>query len=98
MTRDTFAHDRSQVVHHLWQIDNFIVHRNNLLKKAREWKAKGDIKKHNLIMDEVGKMKFQYQNTSYINYGYCEKLKKGVSFIPNVCQLETQNCFEHRRG
>jgi len=33
-----------------------------------------------------------------INYGYCSKLDKPVSFIANVCQLETQSCFEHRKN
>lgn len=32
-----------------------------------------------------------------INYGRCEKLNKEVTFIPNNCQLETQQCFKHRR-
>jgi len=39
------------------------------------------------------------KNASYrINYGNCTKLNKEVSFIPNHCQLHTQECFEHRRG
>lgn len=33
-----------------------------------------------------------------INYGQCQKFGKPVSFIPNVCQIETQNCFEHRKA
>jgi hypothetical protein len=32
-----------------------------------------------------------------INYGWCNKFLKDVSFIPNTCQLDTQNCFVHRR-
>ena len=37
-------------------------------------------------------------NASYrINYGHCTKFLKTVSFIPNNCQLETQNCFKHRK-
>jgi hypothetical protein len=32
-----------------------------------------------------------------INYGKCSKFNKPVSFIPNVLQLETQQCFKHRR-
>lgn len=32
-----------------------------------------------------------------LNYGNCQKLNKPISFIPNVCQIETQNCFEHRK-
>jgi len=30
-------------------------------------------------------------------YGRCVRLDKDVSFIPNVCQVETQECFKHRR-
>lgn len=33
-----------------------------------------------------------------INYGYCEKFDKEVSFIPSTCQIETQNCFMHRKS
>jgi hypothetical protein len=32
-----------------------------------------------------------------INYGQCLKFDKPVTFIPAVCQLDTQNCFEHRK-
>ena len=38
------------------------------------------------------------QNASHrINYGNCSKFSKPVSFIPNHCQLETQECFVHRK-
>lgn len=38
------------------------------------------------------------KSASYrINYGFCEKFKKDVSFIPNHCQIDTQECFFHRR-
>ena len=30
-------------------------------------------------------------------FGKCSKLNKDVSFIPNMCQLDTQDCFKHRR-
>lgn len=32
-----------------------------------------------------------------INYGTCSKLNKEVTFIPNWCQIETQECFKHRK-
>ncbi|MFA5299885.1 MAG: hypothetical protein WC389_17000 [Lutibacter sp.] len=32
-----------------------------------------------------------------ILYGNCTKLNKAVSFIANVCMLENQECFEHRK-
>jgi hypothetical protein len=32
-----------------------------------------------------------------ISYGTCSKFNKEVTFIPGVCQLETQKCFVHRK-
>ena len=44
--------------------------------------------------------KKSYEGTGLMDnlaYGNCSKLNKPVIFIPNVCQIETQNCFEHRK-
>jgi hypothetical protein len=35
--------------------------------------------------------------TDNLQFGFCNKFNKEVSFIPNTCQLETQQCFKHRR-
>jgi hypothetical protein len=32
-----------------------------------------------------------------LNFGNCTKFNKSVTFIPNTCQLETQECFQHRK-
>jgi len=32
-----------------------------------------------------------------VHYGFCDKLKKDVSEIANICLIHTQHCFEHRR-
>ena len=32
-----------------------------------------------------------------VNYGDCSKLNKPVSFLPNTLQMDTQECFKHRR-
>lgn len=32
-----------------------------------------------------------------LQYGYCNKKKKGISFIPVTCQIDTQDCFKHRK-
>lgn len=33
-----------------------------------------------------------------LQFGDCSKFNKAVSFIPNTCQLETQECFQHRKS
>jgi hypothetical protein len=47
---------------------------------------------------KANKMQFQHDTSGLISYGKCIKFNKGVSFIPNVCQIETQQCFEHRNN
>jgi hypothetical protein len=34
---------------------------------------------------------------SGLNFGDCTKFNKPVTFIPNTCSLDTQECFSHRR-
>jgi hypothetical protein len=41
-----------------------------------------------------------YENTTprhRLQYGTCSKFNKSVSFIPNTIQLNTQQCFKHRK-
>lgn len=46
----------------------------------------------------IGASVFGYQGQrNQIQYGECSKLKKEIQFIPNILQLETQNCFQHRK-
>lgn len=98
MVRDLWKYQRSEAIHKVWQLDSFITIRQKLLNKGRYWIKKGDLEKGNLLLKEAAEMKFQYENTSYIHYGYCEKKDVDVTFIPNTCQLDTQTCFEHRRN
>ncbi len=43
-------------------------------------------------------LKYQYQGQQCpILYGICSKLHKAITFIANICQLDTQTCFVHRK-
>ena len=70
-------------------------------KKSKQWHYKIQLDYFNLIKektkDETIRFEFDSSVVS-INYGFCNKLEKEVSFIPNTCQLDTQECFKHRRG
>jgi hypothetical protein len=37
------------------------------------------------------------KNPSRINYGFCNKKKKEITFMPNYCQPENEDCFKHRK-
>lgn len=98
MERDNERFKESLNNHHRWQLNYFNVIRDNLYKKADVWKHKGFPEKHAIVKREADKMKFQFdKKEALINYGVCTKFNKAVSFIPNVCQIDTQECFLHRR-
>lgn len=50
--------------------------------------------------EKLKKHKESYNGTGLMDtiaYGNCTKLNKDVSFIPNTCQSNTQECFKHRK-
>lgn len=97
MDRDFDRFKASQEFHRKMQEDTFEADRKRLIARADEWKKKGEDEKHTYLMREVKKMRFVFdKSVCLINYGKCSKLGKDVSFIPNHCQLDTQECFEHR--
>ena len=57
------------------------------------------MKKFEYLTKEAKKMRFVFDKSyASINFGTCTKFRVTfvVSFIPNVIQLDTQECFEHR--
>lgn len=66
-------------------------------KAERDEEVASCIKKSEYPLKEANKMKFAFNKAAaHINYGNCSKLGKAVSFMPNILQLDTQDCFEHR--
>lgn len=98
MKRDINKYKESLEKHKTWQERIFNNSRDRVIEKAKWWKKRGDIDKSNGLFQEAKKMRFQFnKSNASINFGWCEKLEKDVSFIPNHCQLDTQKCFKHRR-
>lgn len=99
LIRDFVQYERSVEQHHTWQLDYFNAIKSNKLKRADEWLKFGEPEKATALINEANNMRFQFDKSkALIQYGQCEKLNKDVSFIPNTCQLETQECFKHRRS
>ena len=109
MVRDFDRLEQAKSQHCEWQLNLFNSTKSNLIKKADDWLRRNEIEKNKekqilnvdkakQIMKQVEKMKFVFEYDSPIAYGNCSKLNKPVTFIPNVCQIETQECFEHRKS
>jgi len=99
MVRDADKFKQSLKKHHQWSYGHFMTIRDKFKTKAEWHRVKnGDLNKFQNLHDEAKKMKYQFDKKKVaINYGHCDKLNKLVSFIPNVCQLDTQDCFVNRR-
>jgi hypothetical protein len=99
MTRDSERFSKSLEDHHRWQLSYFNTIRQGLYTKSEFWKSKGEDKKAETLIKEADKMVFQFdKKEASINYGHCDKFNKSVSFLPNTIQIDTQECFEHRRN
>ncbi len=99
MNRDLERFKKSLDDHHRWQLDYFNAVRNNLYQKAESWISLGFPEKSEPLKIEADRMKFQFnRKEASINYGDCVIFIEKVSFIPNVLQLDTQECFIHRRA
>ena len=51
--------------------------------------------------ERLNRHRKSYEGTGLMDdlqFGSCSKLNKAVSFIPNTCQIHTQDCFEHRKN
>jgi hypothetical protein len=99
MQRDFDKFQESLRRHEHWQLDDFNREKQKLKETANYWRyEKGDLLKWNDLMTRADGMKFQFdKSTAKIQYGNCTKLDKPITFIPNQCQLETQECFKHRK-
>ena len=69
------------------------------LKLHEKWQRDYyEIIKKKMPPNEAAKYRFQFdRNEASIQYGTCSKLLKNVSFIPNICMPENQECFKNRK-
>ena len=74
-------------------------------RKAKWWELylwytdRNEPEKATLMKLEHSRMRFEFDKSRYtVHYGCCAKLEKKVSFIPEVCQLDTQDCFINRKS
>ena len=69
-------------------------------KKWEQFHRELQLKEFNLKKEREeirSNAQFQFDKVGLLQYGKCKRFQKDISFIPNICQLETQECFEHRR-
>ena len=98
LVRSMERFQESLELHHKWQLDYFTVIRSKLYEKAEWYRSRGEDGKANTLKNEADKMKFQFNRIECrLNFGDCTKFNKPVTFLPGVLQLDTQECFEHRK-
>ena len=97
MVRDFDKFNQSKVDRDRWQRLTFDNTKNKLLLDAEEHKRKGRFDKAINTFKSAYSMKYEFTNDSKISFGNCSKFNKDVAFTPNTCQLDTQDCFTHRR-
>ena len=98
MVRDFDRFQQSLSDHKRWQLSHFNTIKAKKIERSKELRTVGKIDEASRLVDEANKMRFRFdKSVATINYGNCTKLNKKVSFIPNTVQLDTQECFIHRK-
>lgn len=94
MVRDLVEFNKWKEWHRSTQESDFNI------KKAKAIQDAGlqiDPKSRESMLFLANKMKFMFSHERPVHYGFCDKFKKKVSFLPGICQIETQECFVHRK-
>lgn len=94
MGRDFDTFKKWEKFKHELQLKEFERKKAEALRIANECQ---DERGKQSLLSSANKMVFMFDRKGLIHYGNCDRFKKPVSFIPNVCQLKTQQCFKHRR-
>ena len=97
MIRNQERLKESQALHKKWSDDSWKRKRESIKKKADSAKQKGNEDSCKSLMKEYRALKPDYSIRSTIQYGTCEPVGDDLSFIPNTIQVDTQDCFQHRR-
>lgn len=96
MKRDLEAYNKAQQIARAGELWLFENRKERLLEKAKKKREDGQPDKAEQLEKQVAAMKFQY-SAGMASYGHCQKFDKPVTFIPGICQIETQKCFIHRK-
>lgn len=91
MVRDFETYDKWAEFHKELQYEDFWRKKVAAEQHARELDSQ-------TLINKALKMTFQFDKSKLLQYGHCHKFNKPVSFIPDTCQLETQECFVHRNS
>lgn len=106
MVRDFEKFKQSAIDRDRWQHNTFYNTKGNTILKAWGYLRSAEVlpqkeekffRKAANLLDIASKMKYKFQNDSFIIFATCGKFNKQITFIPETCQIETQNCFVHRK-
>lgn len=95
MVRDLEKYKRVLEWDKKWQLIFFRSKKARAIVRAR--RHKNPEKRALALADAVALTHTYFPQRIPIGYGACTKFGKQVSFTPNTCQLDTQDCFVHRK-
>lgn len=77
----------------------YMIRDSDRFKKSLEFHRKLQLDEYEKRQKkDPNRKEFQFdKSAASINYGNCTKFNKPVSFIPDTCQIDTQECFKHRK-
>jgi len=101
MVRDLEKYQKWEDWHRALALSDFTRRKNKEVKDAYDYLkiavTDQEVRTAKGMIRVAEKMTFQFEKKGLSQYGRCSKFNKEVSFIPMHCQIETQDCFVHRK-
>ncbi len=94
--RDIDALNRSKKLHRKWDANRIRTLRTHYWNEAQREIEKPN--KYNGLMNERSRVSVDTGYRTGLVFGNCSKFDSPIATVPNACQVNTQECFVHRRS
>jgi hypothetical protein len=95
--RSIEALNASKKRHRQWAFLGIRTRRRYFWEEAQKALGKGKLESYRDLLRERSRVTVDKSYNPNLIFGACSKFNKPIETVPNVCQVDTQECFIHRR-
>ncbi len=95
--RSIEALNASKKRHRQWAFLSILTRRENFWEEAQKALDKGKMDSYRDLLLARSRVTVDKSYRAGLVFGSCSKFGKSIITVPNVCQIDTQECFIHRR-
>lgn len=95
--RSADALNASKKRHRQWVFLGIRTRRRHFWEEVQKALGKGKMESYHALLRERSRVAVDKSYKAGLVFGTCAKFNRAIETVPNVCQVDTQECFVHRR-